>query len=62
MSIGKVIFPQLLERLVKNMKEKHPEMMELLASKERRVGVRPQVLRAGTRKTAFVNFFDVCRE
>lgn len=52
-------YDELLTRVFEIMREKNPDIMA--GDKKKFVMRPPQVLRAGTRKTSFVNFADICR-
>lgn len=52
-------YDELLKRVFDIMREKNPEMMT--GDKKRFVMKPPQVMKAGTRKTAFSNFSEICK-
>jgi len=53
-------YAELLSRAYDIMREKNPE---LVADKNKKINVKPpHVVRAGAKKSAFVNFADICRQ
>jgi len=52
-------YDELLDRVLETMKQKNPDMV---AGERKRMCLRPpQVVRIGTRRTAFVNFTEICK-
>lgn len=52
-------YDQLLEMIFDIMRERNPEMLS--ADKKKLMMKPPQVARAGSKKTAFTNFIEICR-